>query len=71
MRNVIRYWQDELKRTFTGKTGAPPDWALRLADGDDPGYHLPGSAVWAVHEHSNFKDDPWGAWPTPSDGSLR
>lgn len=49
MRSFLRNWQDELKKTFTGKSDAPPDWALRLADGDDPGYHLPGSAVWAVH----------------------
>ncbi|WP_411375451.1 oxygenase MpaB family protein [Arthrobacter sp. MPF02] len=49
MDGFLRKWQDELKKTFTGKSDAPPDWALRLADGDDPGYHLPGSAVWAVH----------------------
>ena len=49
MRNFLRKWQDELKKTFTGKSDAPPDWALRLSEGDDPGYHLPGSAVWAVH----------------------
>lgn len=49
MRTFLRKWQEELKRTFTGRSDAPPDWALRLEDGDDPGYHLPGSAVWAVH----------------------
>jgi uncharacterized protein (DUF2236 family) len=49
MRSFLRKWQDELKKTFTGKADAPPDWALRLEEGDDPGYHLPGSAVWAVH----------------------
>jgi uncharacterized protein (DUF2236 family) len=49
MRSFLRKWQDELKKTFTGKSGAPPSWALRLEEGDDPGYHLPGSAVWAVH----------------------
>lgn len=49
MRNVLRTWQDEIKKTFSGKADAPPDWSLRLAEGDDAGYHLPGSAVWAVH----------------------
>jgi uncharacterized protein (DUF2236 family) len=49
MRTFLRKWQDELKKTFTGKSDAPPEWALRLSEGDDPGYHLPGSAVWAVH----------------------
>ncbi len=49
MRNFFSEWRDEVRKTFSGKSGAPPEWTLRLADGDDPGYHLPGSAVWAVH----------------------
>ncbi|MEE9097209.1 oxygenase MpaB family protein [Pseudarthrobacter phenanthrenivorans] len=49
MRNVLRTWRDEVKKTFSGRADAPPDWTLRLAEGDDAGYHLPGSAVWAVH----------------------
>lgn len=49
MRGPFGIWRDELRRTFTGKADTPPEWALRLADGDDPGFHLPGSAVWAVH----------------------
>ena len=49
MRNVLREWQAELKQTFTGTRDAVPEWVGRLADGDDAGYHLPGSAVWAVH----------------------
>lgn len=49
MRNVLRTWRDEIKKTFSGKADAPPEWSLRLAEGDDAGYHLPGSAVWAVH----------------------
>jgi uncharacterized protein (DUF2236 family) len=49
MRNLLREWQDELKRAFTGSSDAPPGWVPRLAEGDDAGYHLPGSAVWAVH----------------------
>ena len=49
MRNVLREWQGELKRAFTGSADALPAWVPRLAEGDDAGYHLPGSAVWAVH----------------------
>ena len=49
MRNVLREWQAELKQTFTGSRDAVPDWVPRLEEGDDAGYHLPGSAVWAVH----------------------
>ena len=49
MRNAFRDWQTELKQTFTGTRDAVPDWVPRLAAGDDAGYHLPGSAVWAVH----------------------
>ncbi|CAN7199691.1 oxygenase MpaB family protein [Arthrobacter sp. LjRoot78] len=49
MRNVLREWQAELRQTFTGTRGAVPGWVPRLEEGDDAGYHLPGSAVWAVH----------------------
>lgn len=49
MRNVLREWQSELKQTFTGTRDAVPEWVGRLAEGDDAGFHLPGSAVWAVH----------------------
>lgn len=49
MYNFFREWQGELKRTFTGTPDAVPEWVPRLALGDDEGYHLPGSAVWAVH----------------------
>ncbi|WP_427173475.1 oxygenase MpaB family protein [Arthrobacter sp. 92] len=49
MRNFLREWQAELKQTFTGTRDEVPAWVLRLAEGDDAGYHLPGSAVWAVH----------------------
>ncbi len=49
MRNVLREWQAELKQTFTGTRDSVPEWVPRLAEGDDAGYHLPGSAVWAVH----------------------
>jgi uncharacterized protein (DUF2236 family) len=49
MRTFLREWQAELKRTLTGSPDALPDWARRFAEGDDSGYFLPGSAVWAVH----------------------
>lgn len=49
MRNVLKEWQAELRQTFSGTRGAVPPWVPRLEDGDDAGYHLPGSAVWAVH----------------------
>lgn len=49
MRNLLREWQGELKRAFTGNRNGLPGWVPRLAEGNDAGYHLPGSAVWAVH----------------------
>ena len=49
MRNLVKEWQSELKQTFTGTRDAVPAWVPLLAEGDDPGYHRPGSAVWAVH----------------------
>ncbi|MFI2564280.1 oxygenase MpaB family protein [Paenarthrobacter sp. NPDC018779] len=49
MRNLFLDYRHELQRTFTGTSGTPPDWVPRLAEGNDAGYHLPGSAVWAVH----------------------
>lgn len=49
MRKVLREWQAELKQTFTGTREAVPAWVPLLAEGDDAGYHLPGSAVWSVH----------------------
>lgn len=49
MLNAFRDLQSELRRTFTGTRDAVPEWVPALASGDDAGYHLPGSAVWAVH----------------------
>ncbi|MFJ5955873.1 oxygenase MpaB family protein [Paenarthrobacter sp. NPDC092416] len=49
MRNYLTEYRHELQRTFTGSAGSPPEWVPRLAEGNDAGYHLPGSAVWAVH----------------------
>ncbi|WP_347109542.1 oxygenase MpaB family protein [Paenarthrobacter sp. S56] len=49
MRNYLLDYRHELQRTFTGTSGTPPEWVPRLAEGNDAGYHLPGSAVWAVH----------------------
>ncbi|WP_314324865.1 oxygenase MpaB family protein [Paenarthrobacter ilicis] len=51
MRNYLTEYRHELQRTFTGTSGTPPEWVSRLAEGDDAGYHLPDSAVWAVHGH--------------------
>ncbi|ASN18872.1 oxygenase MpaB family protein [Arthrobacter sp. YN] len=51
MRNYLTEYRHELQRTFTGTSGTPPEWVPRLADGNDAGYHLPGSAVWTVHGH--------------------
>ncbi|MGO4146019.1 oxygenase MpaB family protein [Paenarthrobacter sp. YAF11_1] len=51
MSNYLTEYRHELQRTFTGTSGTPPEWVPRLADGNDAGYHLPGSAVWAVHGH--------------------
>jgi uncharacterized protein (DUF2236 family) len=49
MLNGFRDLQSELRRTFTGTRDSVPEWVPALASGDDAGYHLPGSAVWAVH----------------------
>ncbi|HET8878133.1 MAG TPA: oxygenase MpaB family protein [Arthrobacter sp.] len=49
MRNVLREFQAELRHTFTGSRTTAPEWVARLEEGDDAGFHLPGSAVWAVH----------------------
>ena len=49
MRNYLTEYRYDLQRTFTGTSGTPPEWVPRLAEGNDAGYHLPGSAVWAVH----------------------
>ncbi|MEV7603941.1 oxygenase MpaB family protein [Paenarthrobacter sp. NPDC089322] len=49
MRHFLTEYRHDLQRTFTGTSGTPPEWVPRLAEGNDAGYHLPGSAVWAVH----------------------
>jgi uncharacterized protein (DUF2236 family) len=49
MIKLLREWQGELKRSFTGSPDGVPGWVPRLAEGEDAGFHLPGSAVWAVH----------------------
>lgn len=49
MLNSFRNLQSELRQTFTGTRDAIPEWVPRLGNGDDAGYHLPGSAVWSVH----------------------
>jgi uncharacterized protein (DUF2236 family) len=49
MIKLLRKWQGEIKRTFTGSPDGVPNWVPRLSEGEDAGHHLPGSAVWAVH----------------------
>lgn len=49
MRTVLRGLQSELRETFTGTRDPVPEWVPPLASGNDAGFHLPGSAVWAVH----------------------
>lgn len=49
MHNAVRQWRSELKLALTGTRDEVPVWVPRLALGNDAGYHLPGSAVWAVH----------------------
>ena len=49
MKNILSPLKKRLVRTFSNSHEGVPQWQLDLAKGDDPGYHLPGSAVWAVH----------------------
>ena len=41
--------QRRLRVTFAGRADRVPEWELALAEGEDAGHFLPGSAVWAVH----------------------
>ncbi|GAA4670396.1 oxygenase MpaB family protein [Frondihabitans cladoniiphilus] len=41
--------RSRLQFTFNGQRTGTPQWVEDLADGDDPGFFGPGSAVWAVH----------------------
>jgi len=38
-----------LQYTFNGQYTGTPEWVTDLEKGDDEGFFLPGSAVWAVH----------------------
>jgi uncharacterized protein (DUF2236 family) len=49
MKNILSPLKKRLVRTFSNSHEGVPRWQLDLANGDDAGYHLPGSAVWAVH----------------------
>jgi len=49
MKNILAPMKKLLVRTFSNGSEGVPQWQLDLAEGNDPGYHLPGSAVWAVH----------------------
>lgn len=41
--------RSRLQFTFNGQRSGIPQWVQELAEGDDPGFFGPGSAVWAVH----------------------
>ncbi len=47
--DLVSAWRTQLRTTFTAGDPAIPQWQLDLEKGDDVGYFLPGSAVWAVH----------------------
>ncbi|MHA7263123.1 oxygenase MpaB family protein [Arthrobacter sp. TMN-37] len=47
--NLVASWRAQLRSTFTAGDPAIPQWQLDLEQGDDVGYFVPGSAVWAVH----------------------
>ncbi|TLM75035.1 oxygenase MpaB family protein [Pseudarthrobacter sp. NamB4] len=49
MKSILSPVKRRLVRTFSNGSEGVPQWQLDLAEGGDPGYHLPGSAVWAVH----------------------
>ncbi|TLM87131.1 oxygenase MpaB family protein [Pseudarthrobacter sp. NamE5] len=49
MKSILSPVKRRLIRTFSNGSEGVPQWQLDLAEGGDPGYHLPGSAVWAVH----------------------
>lgn len=49
IKNILSPIKKRLVRTFSNGSEGVQQWQLDLAEGDDPGYHLPGSAVWAVH----------------------
>ncbi|WP_240470789.1 oxygenase MpaB family protein [Haematomicrobium sanguinis] len=46
---LLARWRAGLRRTFSAGQDEIPAWVARLADGDDPGFFEPGSAVWVVH----------------------
>jgi uncharacterized protein (DUF2236 family) len=47
--NPFESWRRIVVGAFSNGEYAPQQWSLDLAKGDDQGYFLPGSAVWAVH----------------------
>ncbi len=47
--DLVAAWRTQLRTTFTGGDPAIPQWQLDLEEGDDVGYFVPGSAVWAVN----------------------
>ncbi|TDK24795.1 DUF2236 domain-containing protein [Arthrobacter crusticola] len=47
--DLVAAWRTQLRTTFTAGDPAIPQWQLDLEQGDDVGYFVPGSAVWAVN----------------------
>ncbi|GLB68354.1 oxygenase MpaB family protein [Arthrobacter mangrovi] len=45
---LLEAHRQDLRKTVSGSPGVP-QWARELADGTDPGFFAPDSAVWAVH----------------------
>ncbi|KJC63351.1 oxygenase MpaB family protein [Agreia bicolorata] len=41
--------RDRIRLTLSGSSNEPPEWSVRLDEGDDGGFFAPGSATWGVH----------------------
>jgi uncharacterized protein (DUF2236 family) len=41
--------RDSIRLTLSGQVEGPPEWVVRLEEGNDGGYFEPGSATWTVH----------------------
>jgi uncharacterized protein (DUF2236 family) len=41
--------RDRIRLTLSGSSDEPPEWSVRLDEGDDGGFFAPGSATWSVH----------------------
>lgn len=45
----LKFVSDEVLTTFTGNPEGNPEWAQKLAEGNDTGYFAPGSDPWVIH----------------------